>query len=537
MEETGIDPQKVLAGLNFGRVDAESDSRFDSCFIGTDMLRQILQPQHSLILGSKGSGKSAAFRLLCTDKERVRPLLPKGYEEIFCVPVYGLQNEEYIYGKELRDLKSGSVDDFRYFWLLIIGLKTVTALAEDAKTREFISKSKDPELKEIYRTIQGVVNDLELGQSKAKGSKIKQRISQLIKLPGGSQTPDDAVLKLLEGDFKHRTGMSVTALLDHIDTVLKATNSLAWIMLDKLDLLFIDDFDKLKSAITGLVQLLIEQSNRFKNIHFKIFLRTDLYRQLRIVNKSHLVSYTNEMKWSGPLLLKLLISRALADPMVQEYCEAQTGEPVDAAAVINGTDDDVLRWFYVIFESTMNTENSSDTLPPFIHVWMLKYLTDGMGNVYPREQIHLGNLAVAKQLEINKAEGSHQSTRLIGARALKEAYAQVSIYRCDTYLYSEFPHLEKHFDVFRGSDKVRFTRDELYELFEHLTPNRDEAIRAVYDTGMLAPLGRTVDSSMEFRIPLLYRTGLGITQRGSSFRINPSPIDSAPGSGGPENTE
>jgi hypothetical protein len=149
---------------------------------------------------------------------------------------------------------------------------------------------------------------------------------------------------------------------------------------------------------------------------------------------------------------------------------------------------------------------------PFLHTWMLRNLTDGMDNVYPREQIHLGNLAVEKQVEINRKEGEHVSKRLISSLALREAFAKLSMYRCDTYLYSEFPHLSKHFDVFRGIEKVKFMREELYGLFEKLSPNGDEGIRAVYDTGLLKPLGRSVDSSMEFKIPLLYRIGLGITQ-------------------------
>ena len=508
-----MEPREVLAKLNFGRVDAESDTRFEYCFIGTDMLRHVLQPQHSLVLGSKGSGKSAVFRLLCMDKDHVKPLLPKGYDDIFPIPVYGLYYEEYIYGTELREMKSGSIDDFRYFWLLIIGLKTVTFLVQNDKIKSLVSKSKDNELRNAFKIISQVVDDLELEQEKSTIGKIKQRIGQLVK--PGSREPNNitgSMPKLLEGDFRHKTGMSVTAMLDKIDIVLRGTNTLAWLMLDKLDLMFIDDFEKLKASITGLVQLLIEQSNRFKNIHFKIFLRSDIYRQLRIVNKSHLISYTTEMKWNDSLLLKLLVSRAIADSTIQKYCEELVGEEVKVADVINGDDEDVLKLFYAIFESTMAGEDDNDSDIPFLHTWMLRNLTDGMGNVYPREQIHLGNLAAEKQIEINRREGEHASKRLISSEALREAFALLSIYRCDTYLYSEFPHLSKHFDVFRGVEKINFTREELYKLFEKLTPNGDEGIRAVYDTGLLQPLGRSVDSSMEFKIPLLYRVGLGITQ-------------------------
>jgi hypothetical protein len=53
-------------------------------------------------------------------------------------------------------------------------------------------------------------------------------------------------------------------------------------------------------------------------------------------------------------------------------------------------------------------------------------------------------------------------------------------------------------------------------LFEKLTPNGDEGIRSVHDTGLLTPNGRSVDSSMEFSIPLLYRIGLGVAEKDDS---------------------
>jgi hypothetical protein len=518
-----MEHHEVLQTLNFGRVDAETDSKFDSCFIGTEMLRQVLQPQHSLILGSKGSGKSAAFRLLCDDREKIKHLMPKGYEAIIAVPAYGMQNEEYLPGLEFNELKFSTVDDFRYFWMLYIGLKTVSTLAQDEKVATLVEASKNPKVKAAYKTIQNVMDELGLAPEPSTFSKFKLRFRQVVRpLLRSDVVQADEMNRLLSADFRHRTGMSVKALLDNVDTILTETNCLAWVMLDKLDLLFIDDFEKLKAAITGLVQILVEHSNRFQNIHFKIFLRNDIYRQLRIVNKSHLISYTSEMKWREGLLLKLLVSRAIADPVVKEYCEQVAGEPIEVADVIGGTDAYVQKIFYTIFESTLSqTPSPADDAVPFTHVWIMRHLTDGAGNIYPREVIHLGNMAVEKQRELDRIEGKHGSARLITARALKEAFASVSVYRCDTYLYSEFPHLGKHFDHFRGSQKATFTRDELDKLFERLTPNGDEAIRAIYDAGLITPLGRTVDSSLEFKVPLLYRIGLGITQRGAKLHAIP----------------
>lgn len=515
-----MEPQELLLGMNFGRVDAETDSRFDSCFIGTDMLRHVLQAQHSLVLGSKGSGKSAAFRLLCQDRNRVASLLPKDYEELFFIPVYGQQTDDDLPGLEFQDLHFDSIDDFRNFWLMYIGLKSAATLSHNARLAEIVAKSRNRELREGFRVIRNVVRDMGITREPGAFAKFKFRIKNLVKpRVNAAVLESEAFNKLLSVDFPHRTGMSVKALLDTIDLVLEKSNCVAWVLLDKLDLIFIDDFNRLKSAITALVQILVEHGNRFKNTQFKIFLRNDIYRQLRIVNKSHLVSYTQEMKWKEHLLMKLLVSRAVADDNVRAHVSAFLGEPVEVAHVIQGDEITVQKVFYAIFEPSLNGNGQEDAVP-FTHVWLLKHLTDGMGNIYPRELIHLGNIAVEKQREINRAEGKHASSRLISAAALREAFAEVSVYRCDTYLYSEFPHLAGHFDLFRGSDKATFHRSELYKLFEKLEPNGDEAIRSIYDAGLITPLGRTVDSSMEFKVPLLYRTGLGITQRGSRLRSN-----------------
>ena len=120
-----------------------------------------------------------------------------------------------------------------------------------------------------------------------------------------------------------------------------------------------------------------------------------------------------------PLLLKLLVSRAISDPVVKAHCEAVAGEPIEVSDVIAGTDAQVQKIFYTIFEPTLNTTGGSpEDAIPFTHVWIMRHLTDGAGNIYPREVIHLGNMAVEKQREMNRAANKHCSTKLISGKAL-----------------------------------------------------------------------------------------------------------------------
>src|SRR5512135_1995773 len=111
------------------------------------MLRQVLMPQHSLVVGNKGSGKSAICRLLCDDLQKVKPLLPKSYDVIHCIPAYGLQSEEFLPELDLLSMEPETVDDFRYFWLLYLGLKVASTLVKDEQIIELATRGDNPKLK------------------------------------------------------------------------------------------------------------------------------------------------------------------------------------------------------------------------------------------------------------------------------------------------------------------------------------------------------------------------------------------------------
>lgn len=516
--DDGLETPQVLHSLHFGRVDAESDPRLSQCFVGTEMLKHALTPQHSLFVGAKGSGKSALFRLLCGDLSSWKSLIPKGYEVIFRIPATGLQSERYLSGVDLDELSPSTANDFRAFWLLYIGLKTATTLVEDQRMQNIVEHSSNPRVRENYAAIARIVRLLGLVEGSTV-EKLKHRIDSLIESQGPQDLPagNTEVGKRLSVSFRNRTGIAIITLLDIIDALLQDTKCLSWILLDKLDLLFFDDVHRLKSSITGLVQLLVEYSDRFRNIHFKVFLRRDIYRQLRIVNKSHLVSYTNDMRWRGTWLMKLLMARAVSNEQVRAFCERQIGTTVDVGTVINGTNDFVLKIFYTLFEPDMGIIRKGGYAAP-THEWILKRLVDGLGMRFPREMIHLGNMAAVKQRELNANGGKHESNHLITTRALRLAFEAVSDYRCETYLNAEFPHLSAHFDVFRGKESTVIAREELLKAFERLDPNGDEAIRTIHDVGLLNPLGKNVDSALKYEIPLLYRSGLGIIKRKAKKR-------------------
>jgi hypothetical protein len=519
-----MDPQQVLSNLSFGKVDAETDDKLSNCFIGTEILKQALQPRHSLILGGKGSGKSALFRLLSQDTYRLTQLLQNNYSDIYSIPAYGIHSDEYLTYAEIQEINPQTIDDFKYFWQLYFGLKTAATIAGCPRMKERIKRSNSQNIKGYYDFVQQLLSDIGLLQRERNGFKVHKKIKEIFSF---QTIPTNNVIDKSKATIfknKSKTGLNIISLLDLIDKILKESNCLVWILIDQIDLLYLDDIERREKAITALVQLLIEYSNRFSNINLKVFLRTDIYKELQIVNKSHLVSMIIELRWTESLLLKLLIARAIHDKNVRFYCENILKENLDIMKVIAGNDELIMRIFYALFEPNVDGETNKK---PTIHSWIFKRLVDGLGMLYPRELIHLGNQAVMKQREINKQraiipeplDNYSNNQYLLEYRSVKNAFDEVSKYRCDTYLYAEFPHLSKHFDKFRGKEKNRFSRTELNEMFSGIEPTGNDAIRVVYDTGLLKPSeNKNVDACKIFAVPYLYKSGLGIVTRRNKYK-------------------
>jgi hypothetical protein len=516
-----MDPQQVLSNLSFGKVDAETDDKLANCFIGTDILKQALQARHSLFLGGKGSGKSALFRLLSQDTHRLTQLFQNHFSEIYSIPAYGIHSDEYLTYTEIQEINPQSIDDFKYFWQLYFGLKTAATIANCPRMQERVRKSNSQNIKDNYNFLIQLLSEIGLLQRDQNVSRFQKKIKEIFSFQVPAPDKTTGKSKVVALSNKSKAGLNIISFLDLVDKILKESNCLVWILIDQIDLLYLDDLERRKKAITALVQLLIEYSNRFSNINLKLFLRTDIYRELQIVNKSHLVSMTVELKWTESLLLKLFVARAVSDKNVRLYCEAILKENLDIVRVIAANDELIMNIFYTLFESNMNG-NRDRIIPP--HSWIFKRLVDGLGMLYPRELIHLGNQAVLKQKETNKLRGIMQTPDsettnkqyLIESRTVKSAFEEVSKYRCDTYLYAEFPHLSNHFNKFRGKENDKISRTELLDMFSNVIPAGNEAVRVVYETGLLKPLeNKNMEACRKFAVPHLYKSGLGIIARRS----------------------
>ena len=275
-------------------------------------------------------------------------------------------------------------------------------------------------------------------------------------------------------------------------------------MLDRIDELRSKDLDERRKLLEALFRTQLDFIGSFDNIRLKIFLRTDIWKELNFTNKSHISDKMTRLEWNDTQLLKLINKRMLQNELIKQGIEESLSVEIDVADVEKYDRDTQERIFYSVFEDQVYSGKREADL----FDWLTKRIRDGHGGKYPRELISFCNFA--KELQLQHEDDCEE--RLIAGLRVRDAYKEVSDQRVDTYL-SEFPELDEHFKRFDGRNKPEFSHGELLDMFSDLEPKPDNAIRRMVDIGFFEEK-RNDDGTREYEIPRLYRHGIGLVLKG-----------------------
>ena len=477
------DKFELLNALEFGSVDSESEEDLDAKFIRTEDFNSFLKPRNALILGAKGSGKSALFQMFAKYEDSARELANIRKEDVMIVTGTGFNDIKELQTDDFRKLLKEEDADFEHIWELYIAVKIAIKLGKEG----FYTGDN---LVEFYRQA-GLIEDF----------RIFSVIKQLWSLVVGTPTQGiDIEVKGVKIKIGGKYSIDTQDILSEIEEVLEEEDMECWILFDKIDELFSNDYQKRKLCIESLFRTYLNFVNRFPKIKFKIFLRNDIWTTLEFVNKSHISDKCVELSWNENNLLELLLRRALNEESVSEYVKQETGIKKEEMLMPANSE----KVFYSIFTRQVYKGKREAS----VINWSLKRITDGLGGKYPREFINLANYARDEQKNIGVEDGC-----LIGGSAIINAFGKVSITKCNTYL-SEFPKLRPHFERFRGKDVATYSRKDIEDLMAGLQPVGDELIRDLYETGMLEDQHGKGAADSEYMIPRLFREGLGLSLKG-----------------------
>jgi hypothetical protein len=476
----------ALRHLDFGKVDSESEPDLERRFVRTEDFDRFLDARYQLILGAKGSGKSALFEMFAKHLPSTRPLAGDRLSKVVIATGTGFGDLTELTTTDIQGFKQIGEFEYTSLWKVYIALKLAATLGRLGYT------STGP-LRDFLR-VTGRVKDYRAGPL----------LTDLWTLVVGN-APAELEVSVMGNGVTIKSGrgrLDVLDLLQDVQSVLDTHGQRIWLLFDKIDELHPTDQAQRDRALEGLFPAVSFVQRNFSKIVPRIFIRDDLYGpRLQFVNKSHFADKQFTLEWDSDALRLMLLKRALATQEVHEWVMAQVPE-IQSRDPEAFTDEEVTTALGVIFDERAYTgPKEAKTID-----WMVARATDAKGVTFPREIISYGNIAREKQ----EAKGGPGESSLITGRAVVEAYYVVSKIRCETYL-SEFPELRDHIKRFRGKHDGSFTRDELEEMFTGCELCGGDAIERLHEVGVLQP-ERHEDASVakSFEVPRLYRAGLGL---------------------------
>ena len=122
---------ELLEALEFGSVDSESEKNLDSKFIKTKDFNDFLNPQKALILGAKGSGKSALFQMFSKYEDSARELAHLKEDEVLIVTGTGFNDMKELQTDDFSKLLKQEDADFDRIWELYIATKIAIKLGQE----------------------------------------------------------------------------------------------------------------------------------------------------------------------------------------------------------------------------------------------------------------------------------------------------------------------------------------------------------------------------------------------------------------------
>ncbi|ELZ18015.1 hypothetical protein C477_12442 [Haloterrigena salina JCM 13891] len=478
----------LLTELDFGSVNAESEEELAKRFVRTHSFNDISDGKKLIILGPKGSGKSAIFRLFTDYTDETRRILGDGFpENTHIIKATGGNDVRSIDTRSLKEMMKQ--DDFSYerFWRIYIGLKTASRLGEEGYDSE-------GELGDVLRAFDEQPDWRIIPALKTVWEKVV----------GDPPSQGKVSYRNFSIEFSNDRSLDISRLLEDEQRILEEKGESVWLMLDRIDELRSKNLDERKELLEALFRVQLNFMGRFENIRLKILLRTDIWSDLNFTNKSHIWDKRIELEWNDTQLLRLINKRMLQSDLIRKGIEESLSTSIDLSDVEQFDKETQEELFYSVFEDQVYSGPREADL----FDWMTKRIRDGHGGKYPRELISFCN--EARKIQLRKESDSED--RLIAGLSVRDAYEKVSQQRRETYL-TEFPELDEHFDRFDGKTQAEFTHDDLVLMFEDLEPKPADAIKRMVDIGFFEEK-RGEDEQRIYEIPRLYRDGIGLVLKG-----------------------
>jgi hypothetical protein len=457
-----------------------SDQDLKNKFYPLKEHRFIFEADKFLILGSKGSGKTALFSVL--------------------------EHPNYA-----RDLASfvGLSDDFIKDTYWVTGLKQRAAAGEFPTKENFEAVIKQGEFSTLRRYWRLLALRSVYRQLKDKMIPFPKRIEEVINGPLSSIRKEAENIALAE---------EIEEFIETLNSHLVENNKKIVIVYDGLDVLFEKKFRG--RMISALISLWYEYLTKYHNIKVKIFLREDIFRNevKEIADKVKLRNYSVDLSWTFDELLSMVWKRMAEKSAGMAKIFETALRPLGLLLVkynnllgyVPKADEEANKAILKsIVGERMGTGNAA-----FSFNWIKNHLADTNEEIVPRSILKLFAAAARKESEQLELI---QSNVLIKPKSFQSVMREVSEDRVVDLIeeYSEYASillgLKDYLPNFPANE------DDLKIALKKLGVEEGKEKTIIDDfveIGVMKSYQRRKSDPIRYHIPDIFLIGLGLTRRG-----------------------
>lgn len=485
--------KEILQKLDLGNAVAEFDSALEKYFVETQTFRKLLQDDADIVAGDKGTGKTALFRILQSRAAQYPEL-----ENVVILPAFNPSGSPIFQ----RLTESEPLDEAGYAALwktYVLSLVGNWMLDDFAGTP--ITGTREYKVVERVLTVAGLrslehtpvsVFERVVDWTKRRVSSVKAASLSVAVPQGPTVTPK---LEFAE-DEAATSRVRFEEALGLLDRALASRGQVCWVTLDRLDEAFQGVPAVEVPALRALFRVFLDLMP-FMHVRLKLFVRRDLFRKLTqggFVNLTHVNARKIEIAWDEEDLKNLLCQRIRENP-----------EFLVAIGLSKQAKNDAV--FDKIFPKQVDAGGGRPDAWP----WMMSRIRDGNGLKPPRNLIDLVKMAQDAQMRREERESNvyEPTAPIIAGDALKRGLESLSGERVNDTLLAEVGEYAKWIEKFRDG-KAEHNEDSLAETLGMPVDAARKAAKALIEIGFLEQVGEN------YKIPMLYRDGLNVTQ-GKAF--------------------
>jgi hypothetical protein len=435
----------------FGAVDADTDDLLLDCFQDHEAYKAALEHKKFLIVGRKGSGKTAIFRKIVSESGA-------GH---YC---HGHSFSNYPWFHHNKQIKSGVPESecFRYSWEYVILISIAKIIVNDADT-----PWSDESLEAMTRLETFLVDTYGSKSPELDGIFLPQtriKLDPALTKPWGT-LPNAITIQQIDVENLPVIIYEVNKSLLDIVTRCLNPNQDYHVCFDELDRNFSASDINYRLRLSGLL-IAARDFNRAvrqagKRMSVIVFLRDDILRHLKFEDKNKILEDSSTLiEWD-----KQTTSRSLKDVMSKRFSRV-LGIPESGA------------WEAVFNEDLQMTGRQSK----------YQYILDRTFK-RPRDIIKFSNEVLRCFKQAPEGVEKFQNAHVASARETHSKYMRKELV---DEMQQHFPEEEAAFDLIRTIGSMMFTLGKIDEVYEELTrrglavPSVSRTLRELYNFSAIA---------------------------------------------------